>query len=290
MPRGITEKTKERKRLIYEWAEQEHPVTVRQLFYRLSTLDAVPKSEAGYKSVGTLCVKMRRDGELPFEWIADNTRWQRKPRTYNSLQDALSNTAQTYRRDLWQDQNGLVEIWLEKEALAGVVSPITFEWDVPLMVVKGYPSLSFTHAAALNMSAATHRGKTNYIFYFGDHDPSGKDIFRCIGDTLHEFAPDAEINITQVAVTEQQITAMSLPTRPTKKTDSRARNFKGESVELDAIPPAALRRLVDDSIQSVVDAALMSQLKDIEIAEQESIKSFIKSFSASDSKNGLATL
>ena len=131
MPRGKTSKTKYREKLIYMWAMEHHPVTVRQLFYRLSVLDAVPKNESGCKTVGRICAQMRRDGELPFEWIADNTRWQRKPRTYNSLEDALTNTAQIYRRNLWQSQQGLVEIWLEKDALAGVVYPVTEEWDVP---------------------------------------------------------------------------------------------------------------------------------------------------------------
>ena len=202
MPRGKTAKTKYREKLIYMWAMENKPVTVRQLFYRLSVLDAVPKHESGCKTVGRICAQMRRDGELPFEWIADNTRWQRKPRTYNSLEDALTNTAQTYRRNLWQSQQGLVEIWLEKDALAGVVYPVTEEWDVPLMVVKGYPSLSFMHSAAQDMHKATKQGKTNHIFYFGDHDPSGKDIFRCVGETLREFAPAADINMKQVAVTE----------------------------------------------------------------------------------------
>ena len=284
MPRGKTCKTKYREKLIYIWAMEHHPVTVRQLFYRLSVLDAVPKNESGCKTVGRICAKMRRDGELPFEWIADNTRWQRKPRTYNSLEDALTNTAQTYRRNLWQSQQGIVEIWLEKDALAGVVYPVTAEWDVPLMVVKGYPSLSFTHSAAQDMHKATEQGKTNHIFYFGDHDPSGKDIFRCVGETLREFAPAADINMKQVAVTEQQIADWDLPSRTTKRTDSRSKNFIGDSVELDAIPPAQLRQLVQDSIFSIMDSDEMEKMIDIETAEQESISQLISGFS----KSGLA--
>ena len=278
MPRGKTSKTKYREKLIYMWAMEHHPVTVRQLFYRLSVLDAVPKNESGCKTVGRICAQMRRDGELPFEWIADNTRWQRKPRTYNSLEDALTNTAQIYRRNLWQSQQGLVEIWLEKDALAGVVYPVTEEWDVPLMVVKGYPSLSFTHSAAQDMHKATEQGKTNHIFYFGDHDPSGKDIFRCVGETLREFAPAADINMKQVAVTEQQIADWDLPSRTTKRTDSRSKNFIGDSVELDAIPPAQLRQLVQDSIFSIMDSDEMVKMIDIETAEQESISQLISGF------------
>ena len=286
MPRGKTEKTKERERLIYAWAEEHNPVTVRQLFYRLSTLDAVPKNEAGYKSVGTICTKMRRAGDLPYNWIADNTRWQRKPRTYHSLQDALNTTARTYRRSLWDTQKGLVEIWCEKEALAGVLLQVTERWDVPLMVVRGYPSLSFMHSAAENINYSTYMDKQSFIFYFGDHDPSGKDIFRHIAHTLREFAPDANIEIEQIAVTEQQIAEMDLPSRPTKRTDSRAKGFIGDSVELDAIPPDKLRQLVEDCIESIVNKGELHRILEIENAEKESIFEFISTFEENPNPNG----
>ena len=277
MPRGETQETKYRKQLIHDWAEQNRPVTVRQIFYRLSTLDAVPKTENGYKAVGRLCTKMRREGEVPFEWFADNTRWQRKPRTYNSLQDALSNTAQTYRRALWQNQTGLVEIWCEKEALAGVIYEVTAEWDVPLMVVRGYPSLSFLYNAALELQNATVSGKHSHIFYLGDYDPSGLDIYRQIVDDLHGFAPEAQMTMERVAVRQEQIDQWDLPSRPTKKTDSRAKGFTGESVELDAITPDALRQIVSECIESVVDADELERTKHIEQLERESIPNLIDS-------------
>ena len=64
---------------------------------------------------------MRQAGDLPYGWLADNTRWQRKPRTFGSIQEALDETAQFYRKALWDDADSYVEIWLEKDALAGVV-------------------------------------------------------------------------------------------------------------------------------------------------------------------------
>ncbi len=80
---------------------------------------------------------MRRARELPFHWIADNTRWMRKPTTHDGLSDLLQDTAQLYRRSLWSNQSAYVEIWLEKDALSGVLYPITQEFDVPLMVTRG---------------------------------------------------------------------------------------------------------------------------------------------------------
>jgi len=91
---------------------------------------------------------MRRAGELPYGWLADNTRWQRKPQTFDSVEDALNATARFYRKSLWTDAGAYVEIWLEKDALSGVILPITAQYDVPLMVARGYASLSFLHSAA----------------------------------------------------------------------------------------------------------------------------------------------
>ena len=98
-----------------------HPMTVRQAFYQATVRGIVEKSEAGYAKVQTDLVLLRRAGVLPYHWLADNTRWQRKPRTFNSPQEAIAETARFYRKALWADADCYVEIWLEKDALAGVV-------------------------------------------------------------------------------------------------------------------------------------------------------------------------
>ena len=277
MPKGITEKTKKRKELILDWARQHRPVTVRQIFYRLSTLEAVDKSERGYKAVGRLCTQMRLDGEIPFSYFADNTRWMRRPRTYNTIEEALELTAQTYRKSLWQNQTAAAEIWLEKEALAGVIYPVTSLWDVPLMVVKGYPSVTFLHTAASQMkNDYFHHNRITKIFYLGDRDPSGLDIFRNITERIPEFAQNTPIIFSHVAVTTAQVRRWQLPSRPTKKSDSRAKDFEGESVELDAILPSDLRQLVTDCIEKVIDSSQLEQLREIEKMEKESVPGILK--------------
>src|SRR5262249_7220321 len=96
----------------------DNPMTVRQTFYRLVGTGLIAKKEAEYKNtVGRLLVKMRREGAVPYEWIADSTRWMRKPRTYSSMENALRDTARTYRRALWDNQEVYVEVWTEKDAI-----------------------------------------------------------------------------------------------------------------------------------------------------------------------------
>src|SRR5436190_9165445 len=84
---------------IYQALEADQPMTVRQVFYRLTSEGVIDKIEPEYQTVVRLLGEMRRDGTLPYEWLADATRWMRKPRTYSSAEEALRNTAQTYRRD-----------------------------------------------------------------------------------------------------------------------------------------------------------------------------------------------
>src|SRR5262249_9602353 len=146
----------------------------------------VEKTEAGYTKVQTDLTIMRRAGELPYNWLADNTRWQRKPRTYGSIQEALDDTAQLYRKSLWNSAASYVEIWLEKNALGGVVLPITSMFDVPLMVARGYASLSFLHSAAEYINQLD---VPTYIYPLGDYDPSGVNAGEKIEETLRELAP-----------------------------------------------------------------------------------------------------
>ena len=165
---------------------EDAPMTVRQVFYRAVAAGIVGKTEGEYKeTVIRLLGSMRRSGRIPFGAIADNTRWMRKPRTWSSLDEALRRTAEVYRRALWDLQECYVEVWLEKDALAGVLYEVTEAWDCPLMVTRG---------------------------------------------------------------------------------DSRAKSFVGDSVEVDAIPPAILRNLVAEVIERHVDGA---QLMITQVAEEE---------------------
>jgi hypothetical protein len=242
---------------------EQAPMTSRGTFYAASVIGAVPKTEAGYKKVQKALVKMRLCNVIPWRWITDGTRWRRGAETFDGVEDALHETARLYRRSLWDRAPEIVEIWLEKEALAGVILPVCDRWTVDLMVCKGYPSLSYLAEAAEH---ARGRRKPLRIYYLGDLDPSGKDIPRNIRSRLSEFSVD--YSLIELAVNREQVTAWNLPTRPTKSTDSRAKEFSGDSVELDAIPADRLRELVDDAINAHVDQHEVEILQSVEEEER----------------------
>jgi hypothetical protein len=257
---------------LLEIISEMKPMTVRQVFYQATVRGIVEKSDAGYNKVQTDLVQMRRASVLPYDWLADNTRWQRKLRTFSSVMEALYDTARLYRKALWDTANAYVEVWLEKDALAGIVMPITALYDVPLMVARGYASLSFLHTAAeyineLNVPA--------YIYHLGDFDPSGVNAGEKVEQTLKEMAPAAEITFERVAITPEQIEIWDLPTRPTKKSDSRSRGFGDISVELDAIEPNRLRAIVQTVIEKHLPPDQLAVLKTAEANERELITELV---------------
>jgi hypothetical protein len=262
-----------RRSALFEIVAEMRPMTVRQVFYQATVRGVVEKTEAGYTKVQTDLVKMRRAGELPYGWLADNTRLMRKPRTFDGVEEALNETARLYRKALWTDAGAYVEIWLEKDALSGVLYPVTSIYDVPLMVARGYASLSFLHSAAEYINDLDVPA---YIYHLGDYDPSGVNAGEKIEETLRELAPDAEIWFERLAVKPSQIYEWDLPTRPTKQSDSRAKNFGNISVELDAIAPNDLRALVEGAIHRHLPLDQFEVLKAAEESEREIIANFVK--------------
>lgn len=145
-------------------------------------------------------------------------------------------------------------------------------YDVPLMVARGYASLSFLHSAA---EAIRNLDVPAHIYHLGDFDPSGVNAGEKIEQTLREMAPDAEIHFERLAVTPAQIEAWHLPTRPTKATDSRARNFGNISVELDAIEPGTLREIVETAINRHLPQDQLRVLQEAERSEREMLKGLV---------------
>jgi hypothetical protein len=217
------------KNKIYDVVAGNYPMSLRQVFYALVVRGVVAKTEAEYDhTVGRLLLAMRRAGEIPYGWIADNTRCIRKPPIYDSVQAALKDCRETYRKAVWRALDAQVQVWIEKAALATVLEYETADYDVGLAVARGFCSETFLYEAAQALAA---NGRSAWVYYLGDHDPSGHAIAREVERKLRGFAPGLEIHFEWVAVTADQINDLNLPTRPTKREgNSHAKGFVGDSV------------------------------------------------------------
>ncbi|MCJ2126803.1 hypothetical protein [Methylobacterium sp. J-077] len=262
----------------------QKPMTLRQLFYALTVQGIVDKTEQSYAMVGHQLLKLRREGVIPWADISDNTRWVRRPRTYHGVEHALHLTAETYRRSVFSQVEERVEVWCEKDALAGIIMDVTQVYDVPLYVSRGFASDSYLHEAAEGICAD---GRPCVIYEFGDHDPSGvaasaatqRKLFTYIDEIAADSGYDENVTFTRMAVTPDQIRILGLPSRPTKREgNSHAIGFEGDSVELDALPPDDLRYLVEASIKRHIPDSMLMALQVAEASERDALRAFARTF------------
>jgi hypothetical protein len=204
----------------------------------------------------------------------DGTRYVTGHNRYRDLEQFTEYAAGLYRKDYWDAADVNVEIWLEKEALEGVLIPtVVNECGLGLHVTRGFASITYLQEAAEEIALD---GRPAYVYVLTDFDPSGVSIAEKIESELQARAPDSEVHVRRLAVDREQIERWSLPTRPTKSTDTRAQAFQEkygtESVELDAIPPDTLRRLVQEAIDDHMDPWRLQQFQLVEREERETLR------------------
>jgi hypothetical protein len=252
------------------YAQRHRPVTVRQLYYAAEThgVPGIGKDERDYEKVQQHVLKLRRQGRLPYRDIADLTRWQRKPVSFYSVEDALEQTAKLYRRNLWHDVGMLVEVWLDKDALAGAVYPVTSEYDVPLMVYRGFSSETFAWEA---VQSYADEKRPVVILHVGDFDRAGEDARRDLERKLTGFAGAVglDIHFLHLGVTLEQIAALGLSRRLPKRSTAADQRWPYDfAVELDAIPPDTLRDIVRAAIEEFLPPEQLAVLKAAEQSER----------------------
>lgn len=271
MPRRTKQQRKELADALYDIVSDLQPMTIRSLFYRAVSAGIVAKTELEYKLIVRITGELRKERVMPYHWLVDAGRFPRKANLWDSPKEILDATRRQYRYDHWLKQPKQVEIWVEKDAIVGVIEGTTNTYRVALYSCKGYPSLSMIHNALMSWD----RDKEVCIRYFGDHDPSGADIPRYIQEAIREMNPWIDLDFK--AVTEEQIDEYALPTRPTKPSDSRSANFFGESVEVDAFSPDDLRELVGRAIADEIDDDLWQEAEEVEEEQHEQLKKAIDS-------------
>jgi hypothetical protein len=264
--------------------QADHPMTVRQVFYQLVVRGVIDKTEAQYDGVVVrLLTEMRMAGGsegIPFSWIVDESRRTRVTQTFDNITDALNDTAKFYRRSALRESDVYIEIWSEKEALSGIIYDVASEYDVPVVVSKGMPSLTQVYRSFVSVLTAARAGKASFIYQFGDHDPTGCLIPKGIEARLNEFCDQydcARPDVDRIALTPRQIRRYRLPTRPTKREgNSHAKRFTGDSTELDALPANVLRDLVRDCIERHIRFTQVKALRAAEQSERSIIETFAR--------------
>jgi hypothetical protein len=282
--RATKDEMETRAQFFIDYAEEHGPVTVRGLYYQaeVAVVPGIDKTEAGYNKTQIQVLKLRRAGRMPYHQIADATRYMRRPRTFDGIQDALHQTARLYRKSLWAESDVEVEIWLEKSALAGVLQPVTFEYDVPLMPTGGYSSETFAFEAVSDLRDS---GKTLVVYSLYDFDRSGKDAERSLQEKVERFGRElgVPVEFNALGLNIDQVRSMRLPTRPHKRNTPTDRAWPYDfAAELDAIPPDTLRDMVREAIERHLPQSQLEALKRIERAERATLLQFVTYASTGD--------
>jgi hypothetical protein len=251
---------------IFDIVEDNQPCSVRNVYYVGIGL-LWDKDKGGdrrnYKRVVENLGVMRENGSLPFEWITDSTRYRRIPSMYNSVEEALSETAQLYRRDLWAQQPRHIEVWAESDSIAGTIDPVTSALGVGLFSCRWQASKTFCHSAAVEY---LRRGKPVTVLYIGDWDPSGLSIAMSLKERLNRYSRgEVEIDFERVAVVPTDVREGGYVTHDVNPDDKNLDRFMTEcqlrrlpvvAVETEAIPAPELR--------DRLEAELYEQAEDIE--------------------------
>jgi hypothetical protein len=265
--------------IIAEYEEAGLTLTLRQLYYQFVARGLLPNSQQSYDSLGALISDGRLAGLISWTAIEDRTRNLRGVETYNGLSDLLKASIDGYRRDLWADQPWRPEVWIEKDALVGVISSICVELRVDFFACRGYNSQSEQWRAGQRFASYVQKGQRPIVFHLGDHDPSGLDMTRDNRDRLTMFA-GVPVTVARLALNYDQVQRYNPPPNPTKMSDVRApgyvEEFGSQSWELDALDPKVIRDLIRDAIEKVRDEALWSAALAREAADRDRLDRIIE--------------
>lgn len=252
--------------ILERYAAQGYDMTLRQLYYQLVASDVIKNSQKSYNNLGALVSEARLAGLIDWGYLVDRTRSLRGVAHWESPEDIIRSAALGFRIDKWKEQAYRIEIWIEKEALAGVFERIASELDVPFFSCRGYNSQSEMWRAAQRLESYQDDDQTPIILHFGDHDPSGQDMTRDIEDRLAMFM--GYIIVERLALNMDQVEKYNPPPNPVKLTDSRMqayiRKFGNHSWELDALPPDVLADLVRQQILSYREEAAWEESVQLE--------------------------
>lgn len=248
-------------------------LTLRQLYYQFIARNAFPNSKKSYKNLGQLINDARLAGLIDWDAIVDRTRHLKGLQTWESASDAVSDRAAEYRIDRWKNQPKRVEVWVEKDALSGVIRKPCDKWRVDYFSCRGYTSQTVLHDAAERHKQYERGGQKTTVLHLGDHDPSGRDMTRDIADRFEMFG--AKVRIKRIALNVDQIRKYNPPPNPAIITDSRFEAYKKEfgtkSWELDALEPRVIVALIDKEIKALCDMKLWEKSGKDEENQQESI-------------------
>jgi hypothetical protein len=242
--------------IIAEYQAQGFDLTLRQLYYQFVARDLIENTQRAYKRLGGIVNDARLAGLIDWNSIEDRTRNLEELAHWGGPGEIVRACAAQFRLDHWEKQPYRPEVWIEKEALVGVIAGVCQELDTPYFACRGYVSQSEQWRAGRRLARYSHRDQKPIVLHFGDHDPSGIDMTRDNQDRLDLFARQG-VEVRRLALNMDQVEEYNPPPNPAKQTDARFNGYVGqygdESWELDALEPRVIVALIREEIEGLID-------------------------------------
>ncbi len=268
--------------IIADYRAQGFTLTLRQIYYQFVSRGMIENTDRSYKRLGSIISEGRRAGLIDWTAIEDRTRFLRKNAWWKGPRDLLQAACKQYHIDLWRDQEMRLEVWIEKDALVGVIEQVCNDNDVPFFSCRGYVSDSEMWEAAYKRMDGYSRGSLGQsvlVLHLGDHDPSGIDMTRDIRDRLGLFSTRAEIEVRRIALSMEQINELGPPPNPAKVTDSRYEGYVAEygeeSWELDALEPQYIVNLITKEIEAERDEDTWNEANEQQERQRQQIQGVV---------------
>ena len=245
--------------IIDEYKKQGYDLTLRQLYYQFVSRGWIDNKDKEYKRLGSVVADARLAGLIDWLAITDRTRNLRSNSHWEDPAEIIRACASSYANDKWKNQNKRPEVWVEKDALIGVIEQACQPLDISYFSCRGYTSISEVWGASERLKKYEDMGQIPVIFHLGDHDPSGIDMSRDIQERLETFGVNVEFH--RLALNMDQVDEIQPdPPNPAKVTDSRFEGYQkihgDDSWELDALDPATLSRLIENEANKIMDIDL----------------------------------
>lgn len=260
--------------ILSEYEAQGLVLTLRQLYYQFVARGLIPNKQSEYKRLGSIINDGRLAGLIDWSMMEDRTRTLRTITSWGSPASIVDAVAKQYREDLWSSQLYRPEVWIEKDALVGVIERACRELRVEFFACRGYSSQSAQYEAGHRFRRYMEAGQTPVVFHFGDHDPSGIDMTRDNADRLSMFALDG-VDVRRLALTFAQVEQYNPPPNPAKETDSRhasyAEQYGNESWELDALEPTVINALIRENVGALINRKKWKKAQQAEEANKSKL-------------------
>lgn len=257
--------------VIYDYKQQGYSLTLRQVYYQMVARAIIPNNERSYKNLGSLINDARLAGLIDWDAIEDRTRNLKGRSHWRTPAGIIESAAWSYHLDFWATQRNYVEVWVEKDALVGIVGQVCENLDVNYFSCRGYVSQSEMWGAAQRLRARSEAGKHIVLLHLGDHDPSGIDMSRDIQDRNTLF-DNVDMEFHRLALNMEQVEQYTPPPNPTKLTDSRANGYIDiygyECWELDALEPQVISNLITKNVLKYRDERAYRAVKEQEEEEK----------------------